>query len=68
MQRLKAHSSSVYCVCAMDPYLISVGGKSEIFIWRLEAGIFQFAIHLFDFSLNEWNIFQETCSSSLTFA
>ncbi|KAM3728165.1 Soluble guanylate cyclase gcy-35 [Dirofilaria immitis] len=37
-QRLQAHSSSVYCVCAMNTYLISAGGKSEIFIWRLEAG------------------------------
>ncbi|KAK6113230.1 WD domain G-beta repeat family protein [Brugia pahangi] len=41
VQRLQAHSSSVYCICAMSPYLISVGGKSEIFIWRLEAGNLQ---------------------------
>ncbi|VDK79425.1 unnamed protein product [Onchocerca ochengi] len=38
IQRLQAHSSSVYCVCAMDSYLISAGGKSEIFIWHLVAG------------------------------
>nr|CDP93388.1 Bm6789, isoform g [Brugia malayi] len=41
VQRLQAHSSSVYCISAMSPYLISVGGKSEIFIWRLEAGNLQ---------------------------
>ncbi|CAG9537380.1 unnamed protein product [Cercopithifilaria johnstoni] len=41
IQRLQAHSSSVYCIFAMDLYLISVGGKSEIFIWHLEAGNLQ---------------------------
>ncbi|KAL3990826.1 hypothetical protein ACH3XW_33380 [Acanthocheilonema viteae] len=41
MQRLQAHSSSVYCVFAIDRYLISVGGKSEIFIWCLKAGNLQ---------------------------
>ncbi|VDK77009.1 unnamed protein product [Litomosoides sigmodontis] len=38
VQRLQAHSSSVFCVFVMDSYFISVGGKSEIFIWRLEDG------------------------------
>uniref|UniRef100_A0A915PMQ4 tRNA (34-2'-O)-methyltransferase regulator WDR6 n=1 Tax=Setaria digitata TaxID=48799 RepID=A0A915PMQ4_9BILA len=46
IQRLQAHSSSVCCVCVMGPYLISVGGKSEIFIWYLEAGI----LHIWSFS------------------
>uniref|UniRef100_A0A1I7VPY4 tRNA (34-2'-O)-methyltransferase regulator WDR6 n=1 Tax=Loa loa TaxID=7209 RepID=A0A1I7VPY4_LOALO len=41
LQRLQAHSSSVYCVYAMNSCLISVGGKSEIFIWHLEAGNLQ---------------------------
>lgn len=42
VQRLQVHSSSICSVCTMDPYLISVGGKSEIFIWLLEAGTFHF--------------------------
>ncbi|VDK30347.1 unnamed protein product [Gongylonema pulchrum] len=38
IQRLPVHSSSIYALCARGNYLISAGGKSEIFIFHLHAG------------------------------
>ncbi|VDN07505.1 unnamed protein product [Thelazia callipaeda] len=37
LQRLYTHSSSIFCIAVMDLYLISAGGKSEIFIFILDG-------------------------------
>lgn len=34
LSRIRAHTSSIYALSSSEDYLISVGGKSELFIWR----------------------------------
>uniref|UniRef100_A0A915C9W0 tRNA (34-2'-O)-methyltransferase regulator WDR6 n=1 Tax=Parascaris univalens TaxID=6257 RepID=A0A915C9W0_PARUN len=36
--RTTAHTSSIYCLSALDNFLVSAGGKSQLFIWRYLNG------------------------------